>query len=66
MKKFNTIVFGCSGSIGTTLAELLKSNKTLFVSRTRPKNIRKNWKKIDLDKDIKSLLNNVEKIFFFV
>ena len=47
MKKFNTIVFGCSGSIGTTLAELLKSNKTLFVSRTRPKNIRKNWKKID-------------------
>ena len=64
MKKFNTIVFGCSGSIGTTLAELLKSNKTLFVSRTRPKNIRKNWKKIDLDKDIKSLPNNVEKIFF--
>ena len=47
MKKFNTIVLGCSGSIGTTLTELLKSNKTLFVSRTRPKNIRKNWKKID-------------------
>ena len=48
MKKFNTIVLGCSGLIGTTLTELLKSNKTLFVSRTRPKNIRKNWKKNNL------------------
>ena len=64
MKKFNTMVLGCSGLIGVTLTGLLNKNKTLFVSRTKPKNISKNWKKIDLDRDIKSLPKNVEKIFF--
>ena len=64
MKKFNTIVLGCSGLIGVTLTGLLKKNKTLFVSRTKPKNINKNWKKVNLDKDIKSLTKKVEKIFF--
>ena len=46
MKIFNTIVFGCSGLIGVTLAGLLKNNKTLFVSRTKPKNIISNNKLI--------------------
>ena len=64
MKKFNTIVLGCSGLIGIALSRLLKNNKTLFVSRTKPKNISKYWKKIDLDKDIKSLPKKVEKIVF--
>ena len=64
MKKFNTIVLGCSGLIGVTLTGLLKKSKTLFVSRTKPKNINKNWKKVNLDKDIKSLPKKVEKIFF--
>ena len=41
MKKFNTIVLGCSGLIGVTLTGLLKKSKTLFVSRTKPKNISK-------------------------
>ena len=53
MKKFDTLIFGCSGLIGIALSRLLKKNKTLFLSRTKPKNINKNWKKIDLDKDIK-------------
>ena len=64
MKKFETIVLGCSGLIGIALSRLLKNNKTLFVSRTKPKNISKYWKKIDLDKDIKSLPKKVEKIVF--
>ena len=64
MKKFNTIVLGCSGLIGIALSRLLINNKTLFVSRTKPKNISKYWKKIDLDKDIKNLPKKVEKIFF--
>ena len=50
MKKFNTIVLGCSGLIGVTLTGILKKRKTLFVSRTKPKNINKNWKKVNLDK----------------
>ena len=64
MKKFDTLVFGCSGLIGITLSGLLKKNKTLFTSRTKPKNISKNWKKIDLDRNINNLPNNVERIFF--
>ena len=64
MKKFNTIVLGCSGLIGIALSKLLKNNKTLFLSRTKPHNINKNWKKIDLDKDIKVLPKNIKTIFF--
>ena len=63
-KKFNTIVFGCSGLIGVALSRLLRKSKTIFLSRTKPKNINNNWKKIDLDKSIKDLPRNVEKIFF--
>ena len=32
MKKFNTMVLGCSGLIGVTLTGLLNKNKTLFVA----------------------------------
>ena len=64
MNNINTLVFGCSGLIGVALSRLLRKSKTLFLSRTKPKNINNNWKKIDLDKSIKDLPRNVEKIFF--
>ena len=63
-KKFKTIVLGCSGLIGISLSRLLKKNETLFLSRTKPKNINKNWKKIDLDKNINNLPKKAERIFF--
>ena len=63
-KKFDSIVLGCSGLIGIVLSKLVNKNTTLFLSRSKPKNINKNWKKIDLDKNIKGLPKNVERIFF--
>ena len=64
-KKFDSIVLGCSGLIGIVLSKLVNKNTTLFLSRSKPKNINKNWKKIDLDKNIKGLPKNVERIFFY-
>ena len=65
MKNIETLVFGCSGSIGKEISKNLNKYSTLFLSRNKPKQLKNiNWKKIDLNGDLKSLPKNVEKIFF--
>ena len=65
MNNINTLVFGCSGLIGTELIKSIKKNETLFLSRKKPRSLSsKYWKKVNLDSKIKNLPNKVEKIFF--
>ena len=65
MKKIDTIIFGCSGSIGIELSKILNKKKTLFLSRKKPRYLKLlNWKHVNLDKNLKNLPKNVEKIYF--
>ena len=65
MNKIDTIIFGCSGSIGIELSNIINSKKTLFLSRKKPKNLKLiNWKYLNLDKNLKNLPRNIIKIYF--
>ena len=51
MKNIKYLVFGCSGSIGLQISKKINNKNTLFLSRTKPKNLNiNNWKKFDLKK----------------
>ena len=65
MKNTKYLVFGCSGSMGLEISKKINYKKTLFLSRTKPRNLNiNNWKKFDLNKKIKNLPKKVEKIYF--
>ena len=65
MKNIKYLVFGCSGSIGLQISKKINNKNTLFLSRTKPKNLNiNNWKKFDLKKKITKLPEKVEKIYF--
>ena len=51
MKNIKYLVFGCSGSIGLQISKKINNKNTLFLSRTKPKNLNiSNWKRFDLKK----------------
>ena len=63
---YKTIVFGCSGTVGTEFINQNKNKNTLYFSRKKPNNISKSlWRYIDLDKKINNIPKKVDKIFFF-
>ena len=65
MKNIKYLVFGCSGSIGLQISKKINNKNTLFLSRTKPKNLNiSNWKRFDLKKKITKLPEKVEKIYF--
>ena len=65
LNKIENLVFGCSGSIGLEISKKLNRNKTLLLSRKKPKALKKcKWIKLDLNGDINHLPKNVERIFF--
>jgi len=62
---FNTLVFGCSGSIGIEISKNLNRKNTLLISRKKPKNLTNyKWEKIDLNKKKINIPKKVDKIFF--
>ena len=61
-----TLVIGCSGTVGLDFIEINKDKNTLYFSRKKPKSIKKeNWRYLNLDRNIKNLPKKVNKIFFF-
>ena len=65
LNKIENLVFGCSGSIGLEISKKLNKDKTLLLSRKKPKDLKGyKWKKLDLDGNVNKLPKNVKKIFF--
>jgi len=64
------LIFGSSGSLGTSIIKIIstkyKNKKFIYISRTRPENVKKNWIKLNLNNNLNNFKYRKVKLCIFL